>query len=126
MRVTRLEDLAIWIRSRGYVKALFAITQLPRFSQDRRLREQLNDCADSILSNIAEGFGQSTDVAFARYLTISRGSILESRCHLLVALDRNYATADRVEPQLQEACEIEKMMLALIRYLHRSNRKNRI
>ncbi len=126
MKAKKLEDLQIWQRARRYAQAMFAIVRLPTFDRDLRLREQINDSGDSIMSNIAEGFGQSTDRAFARYLIISRSSLLESRSHLVVAVDRKYVCAERVAPMLQENDEIEKMMLALIRYLNRSNRKNRL
>jgi four helix bundle protein len=126
MNVTTPEDLQIWQRSRKFAQAVFAITRTAAFDCDLGLREQLNGCADSILANIAEGFAQSSDRAFARYLVMSRGSILEARAHLVVAADRNRVSVEAVECLVRESREIEKMVLALIRHLHRSNRKNRI
>jgi four helix bundle protein len=49
---------------------------------DQRLRDQIRDASDSMLSNIAEGFEQPTDRAFARYLYISKGSTAELRTRL--------------------------------------------
>jgi four helix bundle protein len=42
------------------------------------------------VSNIVEGFQQSTDRGFAKYLYTSKGSTAEVRARLQRALDRKY------------------------------------
>jgi four helix bundle protein len=48
------------------------------------------DSSGNIPGHIAEGFGQSTDRHFARYLAIARGSAQETRGHLAAALVKEY------------------------------------
>lgn len=91
-----------------------------------KLREQLNDCADSIVSNISEGFGQSSDRAFAQYLNISKGSALEAKGHLVVAVGRKYVSQETYDPLGEEGTEIVRMLSGLIRYLRRCNWKDRV
>jgi four helix bundle protein len=74
---------------------------------------------------MAEGFGQATDRAFANYLAISRGSVLEAKSHLAVAVARKRIPADAYAPLGQEATELAKMLSAFIRYLRRSDWKDR-
>jgi four helix bundle protein len=62
--------------------AVNAIIGRSGFERDRRLRDQVKDASDSMLSNIAEGFEQPTDRAFARYLFTSKASTAEVRKRL--------------------------------------------
>ncbi len=87
--------------------------------------DQLNDSAESVASNIAEGFRQSTDRSFARYLGIAAGSLEECRMHLLAAHTRGHVTRLRCDELRREATEIGRMLAALIAYLVRSNRRDR-
>jgi four helix bundle protein len=86
----RVEDLKVWQRARQFCVAVNAIIGRPGFQRDRRLRDQLSDAVDSVISNIAEGFTHPSDRAFARYLFISKASNAEARTRLLVACDKGY------------------------------------
>jgi four helix bundle protein len=126
VKAQRVEDLAVWRVARELARAVFVILKLPAFRVDYKLRDQLNDSTDSIISNIAEGFGQSTDRAFARYLTISRASALEVKTHLTVALDRGYLSVETCAPQVHRSVRLAKMLLTFIQYLRRSDRRDRL
>ena len=54
------------------------------------LRSQMNRCAVSIPSNIAEGSSKSTDRHFGNYLENSLGSAFEWETQLIVAFNENY------------------------------------
>ncbi len=125
MGATCVEELQIWQRARALCDAVSAITALPPLSQDFNLRDQLDAATESILSNIAEGFGQGTDRAFARHLFIARGSSNEARAQLIVAHARRHITQEQLSALERETMEIGWMISALIRYLLRSNRKDR-
>ena len=64
----QVEDLKVWQRAREFCVAVNALLGRAGFQRDRKLREQLSDAVDSVISNIAEGFAQPTDRAFARFL----------------------------------------------------------
>jgi four helix bundle protein len=66
----RVEELQVWQRAREFGLAVNAIIEKPGLLRDRRLREQIVDAADSILSNISEGFEQPTDRSFVKYLYV--------------------------------------------------------
>ena len=125
MRAKTLEELQVWQRAKELVAALSAITAGEAFQRHERLREQIDDASDSLLANIAEGFGQATDRAFARYLYIARGSAHEIASHLVVADVRGLATHATAVPLIEEARQIGNMISGFIRYLVKSDWKDR-
>ena len=90
----RVEDLKVWQRAQEFWVAVNAIIDGSGFQRDRRLRDQVKDAADSIVSNIAEGFEQPTDRAFAKYLFTSKASTAEVRKRLLMACHHGYITKE--------------------------------
>jgi four helix bundle protein len=123
MHAKTVEDLQVFQRARGFTVAVFAMSG--SFGHDRWLAEQLCASAESIMANIGEGFQQRTDRAFARYLVIAAGSAEEARAHLAAAEIRGHISKERVSELSSDAREITKMLGALVRYLHRSNRQER-
>ena len=120
-----VEELPVWQRALELAEAVFAMTEGRRFLRHPRLVEQLNDAADSMLSNIAEGFAQPTDRAFARYLGIAQGSCDEIRSHLAVAVMRRCAEADAAAVLRERSHEISRMLNGFSQYLLRCDRTRR-
>jgi four helix bundle protein len=104
-----------------YQKALvasFAVSTLLKHSglrKDFKLSEQLRDAAESVSTNIAEGFGQRDEHGFVMYLFIARGSANELRSHLLTAHRQNYITTQELEEISRTYVEIGKMLTLFIR-----------
>ena len=90
-----VEDLHLYQRARELVVAVTAILQRPAFERDLDLRDQIRREADSVVSNIAEGFAQPTDRPFAGYLFDAKGSNAEVRARLRLACDRRYLTTPK-------------------------------
>jgi len=125
MQANSVEELQVWQAARRFVEALSAIARRGGLSQDQRLREQIDACADSILSNLSEGFEQGSDRGFARYVYIARGSCAEARAHLSVAVVRGHIAAEDAEELGKDGAEILRMLTGFINYLLRSDRKRR-
>ncbi len=83
------------------------------------LTVQLHRAAISVASNIAEGEGRGSDRESARFFRIARGSLHEIECQLHVAHRLTYLSDEQFEQVNQEATEISRMLLALIRYRSR-------
>lgn len=123
MHATCLEDLQVFQRAKEFHAAVFAVTR--GFRSDPWLADQLNESAESTMSNIGEGFRQLTDRGFARYLAIAAGSAEESRVHLMAAELRGHIAPARAAELIDEARQIANMLGGFIAYLHRSDRKSR-
>src|SRR5262245_31844595 len=61
-------DLIFWKRSREWSKRIFHLTKHEPFHSDRRLVEQTNDSSESVMSNIAVGFGRGTQGELITFL----------------------------------------------------------
>ena len=123
MHATCVEDLQVFQRAKAFAVAVFAVTR--RFRSDLWLGDQLNASAESIMSNISEGFRQASDRSFARYLTIAAGSAEEVRSHLAAAELKGHVSQARSTELRSEARQIVNMLGGLVRYLRRSDRKDR-
>jgi four helix bundle protein len=91
-------ELIIWQLAdelRGHV---FALTKTHPFAGDFKLRSQLDDAADSVCRNIAEGFGCKTDKEFARFVRIGRRSLNEVQDCFRSALLKQHVTEADLSP----------------------------
>lgn len=121
----KVEELQVWQRAREFGLAVNAIIEKPGLLRDRRLREQIVDATDSILSNISEGFEQPTDRSFVKYLYTSKASNAEARTRLLIACNRRYLSGEEFRTCDRLSDEIARMLTGLIKYLVKSDRRNR-
>lgn len=108
-------ELKIWQRARAWSKRIFHCTKREPFRHDRRLVEQINDSSESVMSNIAEGFGRGTQGEFVTFLGYSLGSLDETRSHLCAAYDREYLTKQEFGELFREGTDIRRMTVGFIR-----------
>ena len=108
-------DLLIWKRARAWSKDIFWRARESGFAHDQRLVVQINDSSESVMSNIAEGFGRGTQEEFITFLGYSLGSLLETQSHLCAAYDRKYLTKEEFARLYNEGNELRKMMVGFVR-----------
>jgi four helix bundle protein len=115
--VQRFEDLDIWKLSVELRDEIKRLTETGQAAKDFDFRDQIRDASSSTARNIAEGFGRYLPRQFANFLRIARGSLQETRNHLLDGQTRRYFTSEDTERLLV----LHKRALAgttsLIRYL---------
>jgi|SRR4051812_11204913 four helix bundle protein len=108
-------DLLIWQRARAWSKAIFERSEDAPFSRDQRLVVQINDSSESVMSNIAEGFGRGTQEEFITFLGYALGSLMETQSHLCAAYDRKYLAKEEFAEFYEAGNELRKMVVAFIR-----------
>jgi four helix bundle protein len=123
MRVDFVEDLQVFQRARGLTAAVIALA--PSLRSQRWLWEQVASSAESVVSNISEGFAQASDRAVARYLVIATGSAEEVRVHVRTAESMGLVSPEQAEVLADEARQIANMLRGLIRYLRQCGRRER-
>ena len=87
------------------------------FSQDYRLRDQIQRAVVSVMSNIAEGYSRNTDKEFLQFLYIARGLVSEVQSMLYVAVDLKYIPENMFNGAYNKAAEVAKLLNGFIKYL---------
>jgi four helix bundle protein len=113
--VRNFTDLLFWQKSRAWSKAIFHHALDAPFKRDSRLVSQINDSSESVMANIAEGFGRGTQGEFVTFLGYAIGSLNETQAHRTAAYDREYIAKDNFGDLFQQGTEIRKMIIAFIK-----------
>ncbi|MEX2139761.1 MAG: four helix bundle protein [Pirellulales bacterium] len=108
-------DLIFWQRARQWSKEIFQRSQQRPFADDERLCRQINDSSESVMANMAEGFGRGTQEEFITFLGYAIGSLDETRSHLCAAYDRGYLSKTEYADLFREGTTIRKLTVAFIR-----------
>jgi four helix bundle protein len=77
-------DLGIWKDSFSIVKEVYELSQKLPDDEKFGLKSQIQRCAVSIPSNIAEGSGRTSDKEFLHFLNIAISSSYELETQLLL------------------------------------------
>jgi four helix bundle protein len=104
------EKLAVWQKSKDLVTAVYR--QLDNFPNTERyaLCDQIRRAIVSVPSNIAEGSGRASVKEKIHFLEIAYGSLMETYCQLMVAVDLNYITQEAAEAIKPNFVEVAKMI----------------
>jgi len=125
MRARSLEELQVYQKALAAAHEVAAILKRPCFRHDVLLFDQLAASSDACPSLISDGYAQSTDRFFAQMCYRSMGEAKESRTHLIVARGRDYINDGELTALCAKYQEVERMLASLIRYLERSDWRNR-
>jgi four helix bundle protein len=108
------KDLIVWKKSHELVLKIYEATK--GFPENERfgLTQQLRRSAVSIAANIVEGKSKNTDKEFSAFLFNSRGSLEETRYHLLLSKDLGYIDIREYEILEELAKEISFLLNKLI------------
>jgi four helix bundle protein len=117
---SRFEDIQAWQKAREVTIAIYRLSSLGNFAKDFGLKDQIRRAAVSVMANIAEEHGRRTNVEFANFLNIARGSAAEIQSHLYVAKGLGYIDTIQFDEIYNRLTEISRMTLSLARYLRDS------
>lgn len=121
------KDLDVWNTSHQLALEIYQLTQSVPNDERYRLPDQICRAASSIPANIAEGTGRNTLKEYAQFLYNARGSIEETKYHLLLAKDLGYLENEQFDKLTGEYESVGKMLNGLINSLKRkelNERKN--
>jgi four helix bundle protein len=121
-KFNKFEEIQAWQKAKDLTLLIYQITAEEKFARDFGLKDQIRRASVSIMANIAEGHGRRTNVEFANFLNLARGSAAEVQSHLYVAQGLNYIDETEFNELYQTLTEISRMTLALAQYL-RTNDK---
>ena len=119
-KISTFRDLRVWQRGMDLMVSCYRLSR--GFPRDERfgLTSQLRRAAVSVPSNIAEGNGRKHRREYVHHVSIAKGSVNEVESLLLAAERLGFVDRQAVTPLLQEAEEVSRGLLALIRALERT------
>jgi four helix bundle protein len=117
MGVRDSRELHCWILADQLRRLIVQATMRSSFASHPWLRSQMQRSAASACSNIAEGFSRFNPKEFARFLTISKGSLSEVLDHLETAVSLGLISPDEQASMTSLAHRSRAASAKLIRYL---------
>ncbi len=117
MTFKSFEEMPVWQKGLELVEQIYAITERLPTKEDYGLTSQMRRSALSVPSNIAEGFGRKHTKDKLRFYYNSRGSLAETKSHLLCGRHVGYFTNEQCSQIASQIEEIWKELNALIRAL---------
>jgi four helix bundle protein len=107
------KELKIWQTGIEICKVIFELTK--QFPVDERfgLISQMNRCAVSIPSNIAEGCGRKSNKELYQFLNIALGSSFELETQIIIAKEFNYITTEKADIICELIVQAQKMINGL-------------
>lgn len=113
----RFREFRIYKELRQFIKDIYSLSnKFPR-QEKYGLIDQIRRAATSIILNLAEGSGKSTDAEFRRFVIIAIGSVNELIAILDICLDQDFINQKIHEDFLKKAENIVKQLYGLGRTL---------
>lgn len=91
------------------VKQVYLVVTELQSDEKFGLTSQIKRSVKSITSNIAEGAGRNSKKEFKHFLSISNGSYYELQTQLILLIELNLISKDKVQPIIDSCIEIQKM-----------------
>ena len=104
------KKLNIWKNGMDLVSKSYSMTKQFPDPEKYGLASQMNRCAVSIPSNIAEGSSKSTNTHFSNYLEHSLGSSFEWETQLIIAFNEGYIPEEKFTELELKIKELQKMI----------------
>ena len=110
-------DLVVWRKAMDLTVEVYRLSR--RFPRDEiyRLTSQITRAVASVPANIAEGHARSSTREYAHFLSVAKGSLMETETFLMLAVRLEYLSPETASPAFAMVTEISKMLTALRRRL---------
>ena len=107
------KELQVWHKAMELAEAVFKRTAAFPRDQLYVLTAQIQRCALSVPSNIAEGRGRNSENEFAYFLNVARGSLAELQTQMELAMRLGYLTPKEEAAFTKQAEEVFRMLYGL-------------
>lgn len=121
MQYNSFEEMPVWQKAMDLAVKIFSLTEnLPR-KEDYGLTSQIRSSALSISGNISEGFGRKHTKDKLNFYYNSRGSLAETKNHLIYGQKVGYFSKSQFEEYSNLIKEIWKELNSLINSLSKKS-----
>lgn len=117
IKINQFEKLKAWQEAHQLVLEIYHLIKTFPKEEKYSLVEQLRRSVTSVPTNIVEGNARKSKKEYIQFLYMAKGSLEETKYHLLLARDLNYINS-RKYISLINKCEVIGCLLSgLIKYL---------
>jgi four helix bundle protein len=122
---SKFEDLEAWKEAHKLVILIYKITKTFPAEEKFRLVDQICRSSSSVAANLVEGSARAYRKEYLQFVYQSRGSLEETKYHLLLARDLGYIKLEQYEAILIQADTTGKLINGLIKYLRTNTQDQR-
>jgi four helix bundle protein len=115
----KVDNLKVWESAHNLVLKIYKITKEFPDEERYRLTDQLCRSSASVPANIIEGRARKTTKEYLQFLYTARGSVAETKYHLLLAKDLGYLEGFEYNKIVSGYDEVGRMLNGLITSLKR-------
>lgn len=112
-RIQSHRDLLVWQKSMDLTVLIYRLTQRFPNNETYRLVSQMTRSAVSVPANVAEGHARGTRRDYSHFLSIAKGSLMETETYVMLAQRLNYVEQTDLQAALAVITEISKMITAI-------------
>jgi four helix bundle protein len=106
-------DLLVWQKAMDLTVLVYRMTQRFPNTETYRLVSQMTRSAASVPANIAEGHARGTKRDYSHFLSIAKGSLMETETYVMLSERLNYVEQPDVRSVLALITEMSKMITAI-------------
>jgi four helix bundle protein len=108
--VSGYKKLFVYQKSKELVLTIYRLTAKYPRSETYSLVDQMRRSAVSVPANLIEGYSKESSAEFARFLTISIGSLAELEFYIELSLDLKYIDQDNSQKVYSLIYEVKKLL----------------
>lgn len=114
-KLNDFRDMPVWQKAFELLQEIYKIIKTFPDEEKYSLTSDLRRAANSVVHNIAEGYGRFEAKDKTRFYKISRGSAFETMSQILVAESENYITSEKTQNLITKYKKVTEELSALIR-----------
>jgi four helix bundle protein len=114
-KIKEFTDLKAWREAHKLVLMVYETTKTFPKEEIFALTNQMQRCAVSITSNIAEGFGRQGYKEKIQFYYLAQGSLTELKNQLLISRDIRYFDVEHYDKLVEQANVSHQLLQGLIR-----------
>ena len=112
-------DMSVWQKSFALLREIYEIIRLFPTEEKYALTDDLRRSGNSVVHNIAEGYGRFEPRDKSRLYKIARASGYEAMSQILVAESEKYISSEKAESMIIKYKNLIDELTALIRSLEK-------
>lgn len=118
MQIHNFKELLVWKKAMELVTFTYMLTNAFPKEEKYGLISQIQRCAVSIPSNIAEGSGRVSKKEFQHFISIAMGSSFELETQMILSFRFKYITQEQLDEFETFVSPVQKMAFGLYNSLN--------